>query len=70
MVHYKIAKILIIIGGVNWGLIGVTHMFGTHLDLVEYLAYNLLNAPIVGDVIYAIVGIAAVIVLISMLDRS
>ena len=70
MVHYKIAKVLLIIGGLNWGLIGVTHLFNNHFDLVEYIGYNLLNAPVISDVIYVIVGISAIIVLVSMLDRG
>ena len=70
MIHYKIAKILIIVGGLNWGLIGITHLFGTHFDLVEYIGYNTLNAPIVSDIVYVVVGIAALIMLVSMLDRS
>ncbi|MCY4576985.1 MAG: DUF378 domain-containing protein [Candidatus Kaiserbacteria bacterium] len=70
MIHYKIAKVLTIIGGLNWGLVGVTHAFGTHLDLVEYIGYDILNAPVVSDVVYIIVGIAAVIVLVGMLDRK
>ena len=70
MIHYKIAKAITIIGGLNWGLIGVTHLFGTRLDLVEYLGHQLLDAPTVSDVIYVIVGIAAVILLVSMLDRK
>ena len=70
MIYYKIAKALVIIGGLNWGLIGVSNILGGHLDLVEYLGYGLLNAPLVSSVIYIIVGIATLIVLISMLNRK
>ena len=70
MIHYTIAKILVIVGGLNWGIIGVTHLFGNHFDLVEYIGYGLLNAPIISDILYVIVGIAAVIMLVSALDRS
>lgn len=70
MIYYKIAKILLIVGGLNWGLVGVTNALGTHLDLVEYIGYNLLNAPVVSHVLYIIVGIATLIVLISMMNRK
>ena len=70
MIYYKIAKIVTIIGGLNWGLVGVTHLFGRHFDLVEYLGYALLNAPLVSDVIYVVVGVAALITLIGVMDRG
>ncbi len=70
MIYYKIAKALVIIGGLNWGLVGITNILGGHFDLVEYIGYNLLNAPIVSSVLYLIVGVATLIVLISMLNRK
>ena len=70
MIHYTIAKIIVVIGGLNWGLVGVTNLFGNHFDLVEYIGYDLLNMPVVADSIYTIVGIAAVVMLVGMLDRG
>ena len=69
MIHYKIAKALLVVGGLNWGLVGITSILGNRFDLVEYIGYVLLNAPVVSDVIYIIVGIATLIVLVSMLNR-
>ena len=70
MILFKIAKVLTIIGGLNWGLVGVTNLFGTHFDLVEYIGYDLLNTPEVSFVLYTIVGIAALVVLIGMMNRK
>ncbi len=47
----KIALILTIIGGINWGLIGITK-----LNLVE-LIFGF--APILVTIIYILVGLAA-----------
>lgn len=70
MIYYKIAKILLIIGGLNWGLVGISHALNNHFDLVEYLGYTLLNAPIVSTILYLIVGIATLIVVIETLNRK
>lgn len=59
---YSIAMVLLIIGGINWGLVG---LFG--LDLV---------AVIFGDMsafsrlIYSLVGVSAIIVLVSMMKSK
>ena len=47
----KIALILTIIGGINWGLIGITK-----LNLVELI---FCFAPILVTIIYILVGLAA-----------
>lgn len=69
-VYYKIAKVLTIVGGLNWGLVGVTNLFGSHFDLVEWIGYTLLNAPEVSYVLYTIVGLAALVVLVGMMNRK
>ena len=70
MIQYKIGKIVTIIGGLNWGLIGVTNLFGRHFDLVEYIGYDLLNVPEVSYVIYTIVGFAALVMLVGLMNRK
>ena len=47
-----IAWILMIIGGLNWGLVGFFNF-----NLVDYLFGNM---PMVARVIYAVVGIASI----------
>lgn len=46
-----IAMVLLIIGGINWGLVGLFK-----LDLVAAL-FN--NVPVLRDIIYTLVGLAA-----------
>lgn len=55
------ALILTVIGGLNWGLVG---LFG--FDLVAWLAMTI-NAPILARIIYVIVGVCAVLVLVEFL---
>ena len=69
MVHYTVSKILVVVGGLNWGLVGITNLFDNHFDLVEYIGYDLLNMPTVSDVIYLIVGIAAIVMAVEMINR-
>ncbi|MFA6177334.1 MAG: DUF378 domain-containing protein [Candidatus Paceibacterota bacterium] len=55
----KIGKILLIIGGLNWGLVGVGMLMGNSSE-----AWNVVNMvfgsmPTVEAIIYVLVGIAA-----------
>lgn len=49
---YLVAFVLVIIGGINWGLFG---LFG--LDLVDVLFAGI---PTVAEIIYTLIGISAV----------
>jgi len=55
----KIAQILLVIGGLNWGLAIV------EINLVEIIA-NAITLPIIGTIIYALVGISAIISVIDV----
>ena len=55
----KIAQILLVIGGLNWGLAIV------EINLVEIIA-NAITLPIIGSIIYALVGISAIISVIDV----
>jgi len=50
-----ISMILLIIGGLNWGLVGLINM-----DLVK----NVFGAGIIAKIIYILVGLAAVYALV------
>ena len=55
----KIAKILVIIGGINWGLIGIGMLLG------KMGGYNVVNMifgsmPTLEAIVYLLVGVAAV----------
>jgi uncharacterized membrane protein YuzA (DUF378 family) len=54
----KIAKILIIIGAINWGLVGLGWLFGGADWNVVHLIFG--NWMIVEAIIYLLVGIAGV----------
>jgi len=58
-----IAKILLIIGGLNWGLVGLGGFLDKNLNVVNLL---LGQWPQVEWVVYLLVGVAAVIKLFSM----
>ena len=67
MVINLVAKILVVIGALNWGLIGVSNLLGgRYLNVVEYIFIELLNQTVIVDTIYTLVGIGAIITIISM----
>ncbi len=53
-----IFKVLLAIGGLNWGLVGVQMLLdnGTNLNVVNLL---LGNWPVVEAIVYLVVGVAA-----------
>lgn len=57
-----IIKILIVVGGINWGLTGIGMFLGTNLNIVNLILGSL---PTVEAVVYVLVGIAAVISIFS-----
>lgn len=61
-----IALILVVVGGLNWGLVGALKF-----NLVSYLfgATGLIVAPIVEQVVYILVGVAAIYTLIVNLSK-
>lgn len=60
-VLYKIALILVIIGGLNWGLFGLFN-----LDLVE-LALG--SIPTLATIVYTLVGLSAIYMIFSELKK-
>jgi len=50
-------KTLVIIGGVNWGLVGIGMLMDSNLNVVNMLLGSM---PTVEAVVYIVVGIAAV----------
>lgn len=53
-----VAMILTVVGGINWGLVG---LFG--FDLVKWLFIDTLNIAVLARVVYVVVGLAAVYLL-------
>lgn len=56
-----VALILVIIGGLNWGLVGLLN-----IDLVAYLFAAI---PIVTRLIYILVGISAIVLLPKVVEK-
>lgn len=53
----KLAFVLVIIGGLNWGIVGVSALMGTPWNLVTALVGAW---PVVEAIVYVLVGVAAV----------
>ncbi len=58
-----IAKVLLIIGGINWGLVGLA---GT--DLVAIIADA--TAGVVGKLVYTLVAVSAIISVVDLATGS
>jgi uncharacterized membrane protein YuzA (DUF378 family) len=53
----KTVKWLLIIGGINWGLVGVGMLMGSDWNILHMI---FVSAPVVEGIIYILVGIAAI----------
>ena len=58
----KIAFWLLVIGGLNWGLVGIGSYVGTNLNVVNLL---LGSVAWLEALVYVLVGIAAILAVIS-----
>ena len=56
---HLITKILLIVGGINWGLVGLGMLMGGANWNVVYMIFG--SMPMVEAIIYVLVGVAAVI---------
>ncbi len=54
----KVAKILLVIGGLNWGIVGLGMLMGSDWNLVNML---LGSWPMVEAIVYILVGISALV---------
>ena len=57
---HLITKILVIVGGVNWGLVGLGMLLGKELNVVKMLLGSM---PMVEAIVYLLVGVAAVMMI-------
>lgn len=51
-----LSLILVIVGGINWGLVGIGNFLNTNLNLVNLLFGSI---PALENLIYVLVGLAA-----------
>ena len=76
MPYHTIAKHLVLIGALNWGLVGVTALLedyfgvGSRFDIIEFIGVDLLRFPLFMILVYILVGVAAVIVGLSVFNRN
>lgn len=64
-----IATTLVIIGGLNWGLVGITNFLSSPFNLVEYIFTQILGVPIITDIIYVLIGVSAIIASFTMMNK-
>lgn len=53
----RIGKILLIVGGLNWGLVGIGMLMNTNLNIVGMILGSM---PALEAIVYLLVGISAV----------
>lgn len=58
-----LTQALVLIGAFNWGLIGLGHFSGNPINIVHFI---LGFSPLVENVVYVLVGVAAVATAINM----
>lgn len=56
----KIARLLVVIGGLNWGLVGLGGLMGGNWNVVNMLLGGM---PMVEAIVYLLVGIATVMMI-------
>jgi len=59
----KVALILVIIGGLNWGLIAISPMY----DVVQLLLGFM---PVLAQLVYLLVGVAAIYMAVVMMKLA
>ena len=60
-----VAKIFVLVGALNWGLVGISNFTGgRRMNLVEFIFSDLLQFSDAADYVYILVGIFAVIMII------
>ncbi len=62
-----LTNILLVIGGINWGLIGVGYFLGNNWNVVNKLIGSW---PMVENLVYLLVGIAAIVSLFGCRCKS
>ena len=59
---HAIAFILVIVGGLNWGLIALGNWMGSNLNVVNLI---LGSYPMIENLVYLFVGISAIVLLMG-----
>ena len=64
-----VAKWLVVIGGVNWGLVGVGSFMKSNLNVID-LILGKVSGGVVANVVYVLVGLSALYMLYSMFGKK
>jgi len=56
----RIGKVLLIIGGINWGLVGVGMLMGKDMQAWNVVHMLLSSVPTLEAIVYILVGVAGV----------
>lgn len=56
----KIARLLVVIGGLNWGLVGLGGLMGGDWNVVKMILGGM---PMVESIVYLLVGVATVMMI-------
>jgi uncharacterized membrane protein YuzA (DUF378 family) len=63
----KVADVMLLVGGIAWGVYGVTGFFGESFNLVNAVSFG---SSIVENSIYTLVGVSAVMKLLKKIGVS
>lgn len=58
----QISKILVIIGGLNWGLVGLGNLMGSDWNVVNMILGSI---PTLEAIVYVLVGLSAIKMLVN-----
>lgn len=59
-VHGQVAYWLMVIGGLNWGLVGIGSFFNMNLNVVNLALGSIPYADVSEPIVYILVGLAAI----------
>ncbi len=63
----KIISILVIIGGINWGLVALGYFLDINMNVVNLI---LGTWPVVENIVYLLVGICAVVLAVMCIQKK
>lgn len=63
-----VAKWLVVIGGLNWGLVGVGMFAGSDLDVVKLILGGIAGG-VLANIVYVLVGLSALYTLWGMFKK-
>jgi len=59
---HMVAFVLAMVGALNWGLVGLGMLMGSNLNLVNMLLGSM---PMLENIVYALVGLSAVVLVLT-----